>query len=208
MQPSARNLVLSNLLALALALAFDWDAGWLIWPYWIQSVVIGWYACRRLLEVDRFSTEGFTYNGQRVSEDRAGKRATASFFSLHYGIFHVVYLDFIVLGHPVHGAWDTLAMLACGLSFVWSQRQTYAVQHAADMRGKPNLGSLMFLPYLRIVPIHLIILIGGLGGGTITLIVFTALKTVADIGLDTIDRRMAISSAARATESAPETGEA
>lgn len=200
MQPSVRNLVLANLLTLALALAFGWDAGWLIWPYWIQSVVIGWYARRRMLEVDRFSTEGFTSNGTRVAEDETGKRSTANFFSLHYGFFHAGYLVFLLTRHPVHGLWDTLAMIACGFSFVWSQRLTYAVQHAADLRGRPNLGALMFLPYLRIVPIHLIILVGGLGGGAMALIVFTALKTAADVGLDVIDRRMAIASSAQAVQ--------
>ena len=62
MSPSARNLVLANAATLAGALYFDWNVGWLLWPYWMQSVVIGWYARKRMLSLHRFSTEGFTSN--------------------------------------------------------------------------------------------------------------------------------------------------
>ena len=61
-----------------------------------------------------------------------------------------------------------------------------------DLRGRPNLGTLMFTPYLRVLPMHLSILIGAaLGGGTGLLVLFTVLKTVSDIGMDAVDRRMA-----------------
>jgi hypothetical protein len=42
--PSARNLVIANALTLVAAIVLDWSPAWLLWPYWIQSVVIGWYA--------------------------------------------------------------------------------------------------------------------------------------------------------------------
>jgi hypothetical protein len=85
MSRPVRNLLLANGATLAAALLLEWDAGWLLWPYWIQSVVIGWYARRRMLALVRFSTEGFTSNGRRVPEDESGKRSTANFFALHYG---------------------------------------------------------------------------------------------------------------------------
>ena len=201
---SARNLILANGITLAAALAFDWEAAWLLWPYWIQSVVIGAYARKRMLNLAQFSTEGFTSNGRPIPENEAGKRSTANFFTLHYGLFHVGYLVFLFAQHRVSGAWNMLILFACGVSFVLSQRETYAAQHAADLRGKPNLGKLMFTPYLRVLPMHLGILVGsGLGGGTVLMIVFTALKTLSDIGLDALDRNMA-ASASKETARDPE----
>lgn len=198
MSPSARNLVLANAATLAAALYFDWSVGWLLWPYWMQSVVIGWYARRRMLSLHRFSTEGFTSNGHRVPEDASGKRSTANFFALHYGFFHVGYLVFLVAGHGV-GSWgDALVLAACGVSFALSQRATYAAQHAADVRGMPNLGALMFTPYLRVVPMHLAIVLGAGADGSGALWGFTALKTGSDLVLDWIDRRMAVRSADKA----------
>lgn len=195
MNASARNLLLSNGATLAAALAWRWDVGWLLWPYWIQSVIIGWYARQRMLTLARFSTAGFTSNGRRVPEDDQGKRSTATFFALHFGAFHAGYCVFLVTEHPVGGLRDMLVLIACGVSFVLSQRQTHATQHAADLRGTPNLGTLMFTPYLRVVPMHLAIILGASATGPFALLLFTALKTASDLLLDHIDRRMAVRAA-------------
>ena len=205
MSPSARNLILANAATLAGALYFDWSVAWLLWPYWMQSVVIGWYARKRMLSLQRFTTEGFTSNGRRVPEDESGKRSTAGFFTLHYGFFHLGYLVFLVAEHMVTDWRDALLLAACGVSFAMSQTRTYEAQHAADMRGKPNLGALMFTPYLRVVPMHLAILLGAGVDGSAALWGFTALKTGSDLVLDWIDRRMAVRSADRAGAALPDT---
>lgn len=193
---STRPLLLANGITLVVALIFNWSPAWLLWPYWIQSVIIGWYARKRMLNLVYFSTEGFTSNGQPVPENETGKRSTTTFFVLHYGGFHAAYLMYLLIEHRVSELWDILALLACGVSFVLSQRQTYAAQHAADLRGKPNLGRLMFTPYLRVLPMHLgIIFGGGSNGGAWMLVLFTVLKTLSDIALDTLDRRFAIQAA-------------
>lgn len=199
MAPSARNLVLANTATLIAAIVMRADVGWLMWPYWVQSVIIGGYARKRMLTLDRFSTEGFTSNNKPVPENEEGKRSTATFFTLHYGFFHLGYLGFLLTQHRIGSAFDTLVLVACGVSFALSQRETYAIQHAADLRGKPNLGALMFTPYLRVVPMHLgILLCSGVGFSASALALFTLLKTASDLGLDAIDRRMAERGTARA----------
>lgn len=133
-----------------------------------------------------------------MPENEQGKRSTANFFVLHYGGFHLGYLVFLLAEHRISGLWDMAILFACGVSFVLSQRNTYAMQHAADLRGRPNLGKLMFMPYVRILPMHLGIIFGsGLGGGVFSLVLFTALKTLADIALDAFDRKDAEKTASR-----------
>jgi len=195
--PSIGHLLLANTVTLAAALLLDWDAGWLLWPYWIQSVVIGVYARKRMLALVRFSTEGFTSNGKRVPEDDSGKRSTANFFAVHYGFFHFGYLVFLLNQHRVGSVLDAAILLACGVSFVLSQRATYAAQHAADLKGVPNLGALMFTPYLRVVPMHLAILLGAHSTGAWMLTLFTLLKTASDVLFDVVDRRIAERAALR-----------
>ncbi len=171
---------------------------WLFWPYWIQSVITGAYARKRMLDLAQFSTEGFTSGNRPVPKNEHGKRSTANFFVLHYGGFHPGYLVFLLAEHRVSGLWNISILLACGVSFVLSQRNTYAMQHAADLRGTPNPGKLMFMPHVRILPMHLGIIFGsGLGSGVFSLVLFTALKTLSDIALDIFDRKDAEKTASR-----------
>jgi len=199
MSPSARHLIFSNAATLAAGLLLHWNVGWLLWPYWMQSVIIGWYARKRMLALDKFTTTGFTSNGQQVPEDESGKRSTANFFVIHYGFFHLFYFGFLYATHAVESWRDIFVLFACGVSFVLSQQQTYAAQHAADLRGRPNLGTLMFTPYLRVVPMHIAIILGSAASGAAMLCLFTGLKTASDLLLDMIDRKMAVASADRAS---------
>lgn len=194
-ESSTLALVGANALTLVLALALDWPVGILLWPYWLQNLVIGWYARKRMLALRRFSTEGFTSNDEPVPEDESGKRSTAGFFVLHYGFFHLVYFIFLCAETPLVNGLDAIMVIACGFSYVVAQRQTCAEQIAADARGTPNLGALMFLPYLRVLPMHLAIILGATRIGPAALVLFVALKTAADIALDKVDRRIAANAA-------------
>lgn len=185
------GLLIANAVTLVLALALHWSVASLLWPFWLQSVIIGWYARQRMLALTSFSTEGFTSNDQPVPENEEGKRSTANFFVLHYGIFHLAYLVFLFDQAPPARLLDLVLLAACGYSFVYAQRKTFAEQVAADAQGRPNLGKLMFLPYLRVLPIHLSIVFGAASTGAWGLFVFVPLKTIADLLLDRVDRNMA-----------------
>lgn len=187
----AMALLGANALTLAIALALDWTAGMLLWPYWLQNLVVGWYAIQRMRALRSFSTEGFTSNDQPVPENTEGKRSTINFFVLHFGLFHLAYLVFLCEMAPMSGLLDFLLVLAGGVSFVFAQRSTCAAQIEADASGRPNLGALMFMPYLRVLPIHLAIGFGAVALGATGTIAFVVLKTLADIALDRADRRIA-----------------
>ncbi len=186
---STNGLLISNALTLVVALILKWPLALVIWPYWIQSVIIGWYARKRMLALKKFSTEGFTSNDEPVPENEKGKRSTASFFVIHYGFFHFVYLIFLLGVVKLDSAWDAFWIIVCGCSYVFAQSKTCEQQIASDALGKPNLGKLMFLPYLRILPMRLTIIFGMMGGSTFSILFFMALKTIADVLLDRFDRR-------------------
>lgn len=59
-----------------------------------------------------------------------------------------------------------------------------------DFRDKkPNLGTLVFYPYLRIIPMHLTILWGTqMGGGA--MLFFMLIKTVADAGMHIVEHNL------------------
>lgn len=201
-------LAVANAVSLAATLLMGGDIGWLLWPYWIQSAVIGWFSARRMLALRAFSTAGYRFGGEPVPETDGGRRAVVGFFAVHYGMFHLAYLGFLCAEHwPGHWR-DLVVLAACGLGFVFAQRQTLADQVRRDAGTRPNLGTMMFLPYVRIMPIHLLVVGGWLAedvlpgtgaAGPVAMVLFTVLKTVADVLLDWFDRRWLSRAAPAAT---------
>ena len=190
------GILAANAVTLIVALWQQWPATLLLWPYWIQSLVIGWYARRRILALQHFSTEGFRINDRAVEPTEATKRWTATFFALHYGFFHVGYLVFLLalsfsgqLGRPPAPTdWMLFALL--GVGFWHSHRGSHRLHLAADIRSERNIGVLMFLPYARILPMHITIILGTLlGGGGAAVLLFTALKTGADVLMHVVEHR-------------------
>lgn len=178
---SALGILLSNVLAIALALWQNWDLGQLMWIYWCQSVIIGFFNFLRMMKLKKFTTAGLTSNGRRVPEDASGKRSTAIFFLVHYGFFHVVYLAFLFgqIGEFDSMDWLWIAIGAAG--FLVSHSFSFRYNVERDLEGRPNLGTMMFLPYCRVVPMHLTILFGSLMvKSRLALLFFLVLKSIAD----------------------------
>lgn len=180
---SVRYLVLANAATAALALLLGWPLATVIWPFWVQSVVIGWYSRRRILSLTYFSTEGFKVNERPVEETPAALKWVANFFTLHYGFFHLGYFFALLKISPVLSPWDRLGLLAAATSFVASHRASFRQNIEADRLGGPNLGVLMFLPYARIIPMHAMILFGAsyVASSRTAVLMFLALKTGADV---------------------------
>ncbi len=191
---STRTLVLTNVCAIALALIFQWPIGSLLWPYWAQSVIIGWFSRQRLLALGHYSTEGFTVNDQPVEPTYETQRSTANFFTLHYGFFHFIYAIFLTQLASNLSLIDWLGVIAASIAFAFNHYASYRRNIEADAEGEPNIGTLMFLPYLRIIPMHLTIIIGGAvmqsHSSAWAVLLFGALKTLADVGMHVAEHRI------------------
>lgn len=207
------GILLTNLATLGVALWQDWSVLQLMWPFWIQSLVIGWYARQRMLELTRFSTEGLRINSRAVEATPQTRQRVAGFFALHYGLFHLVYLFFLLaltltsdaqgfievtnestgaksmvhIGkvHPL----DFLIFAALAVGFVRSHGASHREHVQADLANSPKLGTLMMLPYARIIPMHLTIILAiPLGGGALWF--FVLLKIAADLIMHRVEHRL------------------
>lgn len=195
---SGLGILVSNILVIIYALAEGWSLGSMVLIYWAQSVIIGFFHFFRILLLKSFCTKGFTSNGSPVPETPQGKWSTAVFFAVHYGIFHVVYVIFL-LGFASSGsgegeksdqsgaAWFLLSVLGFFIGHAYSFYQNVR----ADLENRPNLGTMMFLPYARIIPMHLTIIFGNLlGSNTGSLLLFSGLKTGADYLMHIVEHRV------------------
>jgi hypothetical protein len=185
-------LIAANLLALAIAWFTGMSLRDLMLVYWMQSVIIGISSFVRIVSLKRFSVANFEINDRPVEETPQSKWQVASFFALHYGIFHAVYLGFLAFegesqAHPAAG----MGYFLCALVFAANHGYSLFQNIRRDARGRPNIGTLMFLPYARIVPMHVTILAGGVvWGGAQAFAIFGALKIVADVVMHTVEHHV------------------
>jgi hypothetical protein len=206
--PAVYGILASNVLALAVAIWQQWPLTLLLWPYLAQYAASGWYSHRRLLALRRFSTGGLTHYWRPVEPTQDNQRDIANAFAGYYGstfgAFLVSMLILNMLGAfllPRSGA-DWLLVIALSVSFALSERASHRVRLAVDTQGEPNIGALLFMAEARVMAILITLVVGGVpdliaaqrgqpvpGASTWALMVFTALKTLADASLLVAEQR-------------------
>jgi hypothetical protein len=181
--PTAWSLIFSNLLTIAFAVLEKWNAVTVLWLYWWQSVVIGFFNVVKILSLQEFSTEGFKLSNTPARPTTSTKVFTAFFFLFHYGFFHLVYAIFLsssIFGRhrssvSMPGFFDAnLAVFFANGLFTFIQRKEWS-------RKNENIGTVMFAPYYRIIPMHFTIIFGGFFGPGAVLYLFLFLKTASDL---------------------------
>jgi hypothetical protein len=209
---SVVGIVGANALTLAAAVWQEWGLLHLLWPFWIQSAIIGWYARRRILLLQQFSTDDLRMNNQPVEPTPETQGKVANFFALHYGLFHLGYLVFLVQATAVASGgilpvvqedsgrtvdflvgqvtgFDWLIFAALAFTFWRSHRASHLEHVEADLSRVPNVGTLMFMPYARVLPMHMTIILGAsIGAGAVWL--FVLLKTGADVVMHKIEHHV------------------
>lgn len=200
---SGIGIIITNVLVILYAVIDHWDLGSMMLIYWVQSVIIGFFHFFRILLLRSFCTEGFTSNGQRVPETAKGKWSTALFFAVHYGFFHLIYL-FFLFGISSQGAGDATADdvelteeggipwgLLSVIGFFLGHGYSFYQNVKADLKRRPSLGTMMFLPYARVIPMHLTIIFGNMiASNTATVLLFSSLKTGADYLMHIVEHRI------------------
>ena len=202
--PSVLALIFSNLLTLTLALIFSWDIFIILIIYVVQSLIIGFFTFVRILTLSNYSTAGFLINGKKPASSFGVKIFTAIFFAFHYGMFHTVYLFFImffmvafsfganpinlpniselvVFGFPVLVSF-VLFFISHGISFLFFR----------DKQKQENIGTIMFSPYYRIIPMHLTIIFGFVLlviHPILMLVLFLLIKTIVDVVMHILEHK-------------------
>lgn len=186
---SALALVATNLLTIAIAVYQKWNPGTVMWIYWGQSIIIGAFNAVRMWTLQNFTTDGLKMNDQPVAPTTGNKRFVAIFFMVHYGFFHLVYAIFLISMAKLTPH-DILPILVCVAGFLVNHWFSYSYNMANDSARKLNLGTMMFFPYARIIPLHITIITGlMLSKTTWALVLFLSLKTVADLIMHAVEHR-------------------
>ena len=148
-----------------------------IWIYWFQSITIGIFNFLDLLTVKNYDSSNFKVNDKSLITGSKG--CTAWFFLFHYGVFHVVYCIFLLVDFGINSV-NKMVLLAGVATFFLESIINFIRQKQIERTGTININSMFFLPYLRIIPMHLMILLPVFFGWKPSLL-FLGLKTGADI---------------------------
>jgi len=145
--PAVFTLLLMNLIPLIGVMKFGWDAGTIVFLYWLENVVIG------LLNIPKI----LACRGDRDSR-KPGKRPVflAVFFSLHYGGFCLGHYIFLRTTFPELPAFAEMFGALTGSLFIWSLlglaashgllrdvRRSSAIAHAASFFRSVKIPALL-----------------------------------------------------------------
>ncbi len=188
---SASTLVLSNIFTIVVAVIEQWNLSKLLWIYWGQSIVIGYFNWRRIRCLKEFSTEGLKINDQPVTATKLTQRKVANLFAIHYGGFHIAYCIFLFVEKTGLSQLEIFSAISCIAVFIFNHWFSFRQNLEKHMSSKPNLGTVMTFPYARILPMHLTILAGSFfeERSAETLILFLSLKTFADLMMHLVEHR-------------------
>jgi len=183
-RPSVISLILANLMPLFGVLLFDWKLFPIMFLYWLESAIVGFYNVLKMIKAEGTAAVNIELNERPI--EQWSKLAVIFFFMFHYGIFMLVHGVFIfVLFGPadmslfaVFVAFPFL-FISHGLSFIFNFLKQGEYKEI-------SLGQQMMQPYLRIIIMHLTILIGGftakfLGAPPTALVIMILLKIMLDL---------------------------
>jgi hypothetical protein len=148
-----------------------------VWIYWFQSIIIGIFNFVDLLTIKNYDTGNLEMDNKPVSAGNKG--GIAWFFLFHYGVFHIAYAVFLLVDFGVRSV-NKIILLTGLAAFFLESIINFIRQKQIERTVTFNLGNLFFLPYLRIIPMHLMILLPAFFGWKPSLL-FLILKMGADM---------------------------
>jgi hypothetical protein len=190
-------LLVVNLVTIVSALLQHWEVSDLLWIYWGQSLIIGWFNVHRIVDLDRLSNDGLRFSRQPVPPTCETQRCTAVWFAMHYGVFHLAYGVFLLTTFRIQPGIPLSGILLCLLGFYINHRFSYHYNLRRERAGAPSIGTVLFFPYVRVVPMHLMILLGAhfAGNDPSVLVLFLLLKITADVAMHILEHTIAWPSA-------------
>lgn len=195
------SLIFANIITIIIAILGNWDPATVMFIYWVQSIIIGFFTVVGILLVTAPSpAPGREQPAQQPGGSRTiyirnpwvAKCLLAGIFLLPYGFFHGVYYSFIVdsgLFGMVHFS-DPGIWLSCGLFFANHFYSFIAYNQQWFSEGADIIGQI-FMPFRRIIPMHMTIIFGGIfllvlevmgiQSTLPVLVLFLILKTASDV---------------------------
>ncbi len=147
--------------------------------------------------MQNYTAKSWDVNSKPIKGFSAIKIGMAGFFAVHYGMFHLVYLIFILTFAVIPFASgsaagiDFLSVLITGAIFFANHLFSFLYNYKREINYSntvTGLSKTMFAPYAGIVPMHLTIIFGFgfvmiFPHSIFPVLLFMVLKTGADLAM-------------------------
>lgn len=195
--PTATSLLLCNILVIAIALVEHWDLGFVMVVYWWQNIIIGYFNVLKMWHAKNFLPSAIP--ATQTLNPATGKIFLILFFIAHYGFFHFGYYSFLRKDFlQADTFWVTASVGIFFLNHWFSYRRNFEQD-----RQTHSIAILFMMPYPRIIPMHITIIVGGFFmlllqsfikspeglalGQQVVLVFFLALKTKMDLAMHALE---------------------
>jgi Family of unknown function (DUF6498) len=172
-------LIAANLYLILYYIKYPESINGIIILFWIQSVLIGFFNFLDMLTLKNFATTDLKTGNEPSDAGSPAKNGCFTwFFLVHYGIFHLVYLFFLatlVDIKKIDSRFIELSFFVILLAGISNFVQNKIRNRTEDV----NIGAMFFMPYARVIPMHLMILMPQFLHISANAI-FLVLKTLAD----------------------------
>lgn len=198
---SLLSLIVTNIIVIVLAVIQKWDLSVLVLLYVIQSFIIGFFHFLKLVNKKNIDVTNFPLiNGFSLSTIKTTKIILSIVYWWLYQSILVIYLIFAAVfslastqfcsssTQNVCTQSTSTNWLFFGISiaiFFINHLISYIVNFKKDTEKPETVWALLFMPYLRFIPIHIILTIGVVffksSLNSFNLILFLLLKTAIDV---------------------------
>ena len=195
---STTTLIISNFAVVCFAIIQNWDLITLIWIYWWQSIIIGFFNVIKILSLKNFSSKGVYFGKVQLTTTIYDKIFVAICFVILYGSFHFLYglIIFLFTNFTFVSDINSYCIFSGSVLFFINHLFSFLYNKKKDIE-KQNIGKIAVTPFLRIIPMQLIIMAGfaliikfGDAGVHTTLLCFFLLKIGVDVWTHLIEHKV------------------
>jgi len=179
------TLLAVNLISLCFALLFEWSLFEMVWVYLSQNIAIGFTNFLRMRALEK----------KNVNHEKQKNLKLSNFFAMHYGLFHIGYILFLIFLSTSNvkdtGLANTSFFIILIISFIAAHIFSFKQNNKREFKKKTaRLSILLFYPYVRTIPMHVIVIASFFVESTAGIILFMTLKTLGDSVMHIIEHKV------------------
>ncbi len=153
-------LILTNVVTITAAYTQHWPFSTIIWVYWCQTLIIGFFAFLRAISLTDLSPT--RANRLRLRFSRAGRLRSGVFFLSHFTVVQgcLTFILWEMIG-PVTAVNRTI-LLSTALLFFGNHLFSYIYNKKSERVAPKTIGLAVLQPYLRLLPLLVALLFAGI----------------------------------------------